>query len=254
MRGNEKLDQFKLEMNWNQEQSCSQHCPEVIPKNRTEHALEARFMEGLVGSSARTNPERLNTWSAIKTNHSVTVEVFRQLHEERRRLITQWEEAVKNMKIRDNQLERLGEEYATNLVRSDALMGNCCLVRDSARARHEETAKGGPHEGEAKAACRDRWRQREAGAHAMHAPDALLLLVDFCYNVADMTTDVRIHTILVHTFVRMGQLRTGSGHILRSSLFPLETVSSSRCAWNIWAPRLTWEISRMRCAACSNAC
>merc|ERR1711870_193279 len=35
----------------------------------------------------------------------------------RKKLIDQWEEAVKNMKTRDGQLEKLGEEYASNLGR-----------------------------------------------------------------------------------------------------------------------------------------
>merc|ERR1719191_514933 len=46
-----------------------------------------------------------------------TAEQFRQLHSDRKRLIGQWEEAVKNMKTRDSQLERMGEDYAENLNR-----------------------------------------------------------------------------------------------------------------------------------------
>lgn len=46
-----------------------------------------------------------------------TAELFRELHNERRRLITQWEDAVKSMRTRDTQLEKLGEEFAGNLQR-----------------------------------------------------------------------------------------------------------------------------------------
>eukprot|EP00439_Symbiodinium_sp_Y106_P040659 s125_g5.t1 len=46
-----------------------------------------------------------------------TAELFRQLHDDRKKIIEQWEESVKNMKSRDSQLERLGEEYAANMTR-----------------------------------------------------------------------------------------------------------------------------------------
>merc|ERR1712136_220926 len=46
-----------------------------------------------------------------------TAELYKQLHEDRRKLIEQWEESVNNMKSRDNQLERLSEEYADNQQR-----------------------------------------------------------------------------------------------------------------------------------------
>merc|ERR1712176_1451715 len=46
-----------------------------------------------------------------------TAELFRELHDDRRKLITQWEDAVKSMRTRDTQLEKLGEEFAANLSR-----------------------------------------------------------------------------------------------------------------------------------------
>ncbi|CAL1173930.1 unnamed protein product [Cladocopium goreaui] len=46
-----------------------------------------------------------------------TAELFRQLHDDRKKIIEQWEESVKSMKSRDSQLERLGEEYAANMSR-----------------------------------------------------------------------------------------------------------------------------------------
>eukprot|EP00435_Cladocopium_sp_Y103_P019494 s3290_g4.t1 len=46
-----------------------------------------------------------------------TAELFRQLHDDRKKIIEQWEESVKSMKSRDSQLERLGEDYAANMSR-----------------------------------------------------------------------------------------------------------------------------------------
>merc|ERR1712176_219735 len=46
-----------------------------------------------------------------------TAELFRELHDDRRKLISQWEDAVKSMRTRDTQLEKLGEEFASNLQR-----------------------------------------------------------------------------------------------------------------------------------------
>mmetsp|Transcript_5192 Transcript_5192/g.6771 ORF Transcript_5192/g.6771 Transcript_5192/m.6771 type:complete len:311 (+) Transcript_5192:79-1011(+) len=132
MRGNEKLDQFKLEMNWNQEQ-LEQWAIAAKQKEEDERALEkyhradeakvrelTMAIEKLTFENAQKQKDladQVTDTQAKQIEMDKTAEVFRQLHEERRRLITQWEEAVKNMKIRDNQLERLGEEYATNLVR-----------------------------------------------------------------------------------------------------------------------------------------
>ena len=39
-----------------------------------------------------------------------TAEMFRSLHDDRKKLIDQWEESVKNMQTRDRQLENLGED------------------------------------------------------------------------------------------------------------------------------------------------
>mmetsp|Transcript_12258 Transcript_12258/g.17681 ORF Transcript_12258/g.17681 Transcript_12258/m.17681 type:complete len:287 (+) Transcript_12258:80-940(+) len=122
MRGNEKLDQFKLEMNWNQEQ-LEQWAIAAKQKEEDERALEkyhradeakvrelTMAIEKLTFENAQKQKDladQVTDTQAKQIEMDKTAEVFRQLHEERRRLITQWEEAVKNMKIRDNQLERL---------------------------------------------------------------------------------------------------------------------------------------------------
>mmetsp|Transcript_64854 Transcript_64854/g.154846 ORF Transcript_64854/g.154846 Transcript_64854/m.154846 type:complete len:895 (+) Transcript_64854:123-2807(+) len=132
MRGNEKLDQFKLEMNWNQEE-LEQWAIAAKQKEEDERALEkyhradetkvrelTMAIEKLTYENAQRQKEladQVTDTQAKQIEMDKTAEVFRQLHEERRKLISQWEEAVKNMKIRDNQLERLGEEYASNLGR-----------------------------------------------------------------------------------------------------------------------------------------
>merc|ERR1712039_361775 len=46
-----------------------------------------------------------------------TAELFKQLHDDRRKIIGQWEEAVNNMQSRDGQLDALSQEYAENQAR-----------------------------------------------------------------------------------------------------------------------------------------
>mmetsp|Transcript_36979 Transcript_36979/g.102767 ORF Transcript_36979/g.102767 Transcript_36979/m.102767 type:complete len:901 (-) Transcript_36979:206-2908(-) len=132
MRGNEKLDQYKLELNWNQEQ-LEQWAIAARQKEEDELTLEkyrraddskvrelTLAIEKLTVENDRKRKEladQVTETQARQIEMDKTAELFGQLHEDRKKLISQWEEAVKSMKTRDNQLERLGEEYAENLNR-----------------------------------------------------------------------------------------------------------------------------------------
>merc|ERR1719343_1829019 len=131
-RGNEKLDQFKLEMNWNQEE-LEQWAIAAKQKEEDEMTLEkyrraddskvrelTLAIEKLTYENAvrqKDLADQVTETQAKQIEMDKTAELFRQLHEERRKLIAQWEDSVKSMQSRDKQLERLGEEYATNLQR-----------------------------------------------------------------------------------------------------------------------------------------
>merc|ERR1712194_932208 len=132
MRGNEKLDQFKLEMNWNQEE-LEQWAIAARQKEEDELTLEkykrtddskvrelTLAVEKLTVENDRKKKEladQVTETQAKQIEMDKTAELFRSLHDDRKKLIDQWEEAVKNMKTRDGQLEKLGEEYASNLGR-----------------------------------------------------------------------------------------------------------------------------------------
>merc|ERR1712113_181542 len=132
IRGNEKLDQFKLEMNWNQEE-LEQWAIAARQKEEDEMTLEkykraddskvrelTLAVEKLTVENDRKRKEladQVTETQAKQIEMDKTAELFRQLHDDRKKLIDQWEEAVKNMKTRDGQLEKLGEEYAGNLSR-----------------------------------------------------------------------------------------------------------------------------------------
>merc|ERR1712113_1162160 len=132
MRGNEKLDQFKLEMNWNQEEleqwaiAARQKEEDELTLEKYKRADDSKVreltlaVEKLTVENDRKKKEladQVTETQAKQIEMDKTAELFRQLHDDRKKLIDQWEEAVKNMKTRDGQLEKLGEEYAGNLSR-----------------------------------------------------------------------------------------------------------------------------------------
>mmetsp|Transcript_108325 Transcript_108325/g.258499 ORF Transcript_108325/g.258499 Transcript_108325/m.258499 type:complete len:884 (+) Transcript_108325:74-2725(+) len=132
MRGNEKLDQFKLEMNWNQEEleqwaiAARQKEEDELTLEKYKRADDSKVREltltveklTVENSNRRKELDDLVTDTQAKQiEMDKTAELFRQLHDDRKRIIEQWEESVKSMKSRDSQLERLGEEYAANMTR-----------------------------------------------------------------------------------------------------------------------------------------
>jgi len=132
MRGNERLDQFKLEMNWNQEEleqwaiAARQKEEDELTLEKYRRADDSKVREltlsveklTVENASKRKELEEMVTDTQAKQiEMDKTAELFRQLHDDRKQLIEQWQESVNSMKIRDNQLEKLGEEYATNLGR-----------------------------------------------------------------------------------------------------------------------------------------
>merc|ERR1711879_708279 len=127
MRGNERLDQFKLEMNWNQEEleqwaiAARQKEEDELTIEKYRRADDSKVREltlaveklTVENAAKRKELEDMVTETQAKQiEMDKTAELFRQLHDDRKKLIDQWEESVKSMKTRDNQLEKLGEEYA----------------------------------------------------------------------------------------------------------------------------------------------
>merc|ERR1719313_1486165 len=107
-RGNENLDQFKLQMNWNQEEleqwslAARQKEEDELTLEKYKRADEAKIRELMLAQ------EQLTVENAKKKN---------QLQTDRKNLISQWEDAVKNMQTRDKQLETRAQKYAEELQR-----------------------------------------------------------------------------------------------------------------------------------------
>merc|ERR1712217_486338 len=132
MRGNEKLDQFKLEMNWNQEEleqwaiAARQKEEDELTLEKYKRADDSKVreltlaVEKLTVENDRKKKEladQVTETQAKQIEIDKTAELFKSLHDDRRKIMSQWEEAVKSMRTRDGQLEKLGEDYASNLAR-----------------------------------------------------------------------------------------------------------------------------------------
>merc|ERR1712228_1093973 len=76
-----------------------------------------------IDSKKKELADQVTETQAKQIEMDKTAELFRQLHDDRKRLIAQWEESVNTMQTRDKQLENLGKEYANNLQRKQTKEG-----------------------------------------------------------------------------------------------------------------------------------
>ncbi|CAD7969777.1 unnamed protein product [Amoebophrya sp. A25] len=126
-KGNEKLDQFKLEMNWNQEEleqwalAARQKEEDEIALERyrrqddqkiSELTLEIEKLTLENNSKKGSVEEEVTATQAQQIEMDKTAEEFKKMHEERQQLIKQWEQTVIQMKGQDERLNKLGEHYA----------------------------------------------------------------------------------------------------------------------------------------------
>lgn len=127
-RGNDTMDQFKMKMNWNQEELESW----ALAGRQKEEDLEALAKYGRVDdgklrdlalalekvakditeTKAKLNDEITETQSA-QIQLDKTAEDFKALHEERLELVRQWEDALETVKHRDVAIQAASERFAT---------------------------------------------------------------------------------------------------------------------------------------------
>merc|ERR1719382_590545 len=122
-------------MNWNQEEleqwaiAARQKEEDELTLEKYRRADEAKVKdltlatEKLTVETAAKRKEladQVTETQAKQIEMEKTAELFRQLHEDRRRIISQWEDAVRSMQSRDSQLEQKGEEYAAAMARKRA--------------------------------------------------------------------------------------------------------------------------------------
>ena len=126
-KGNEKMEQFKLQMNWNQEE-LEQWALAARQKEEDNLALlkytktdESKMkelnlqLEKMV-AAVQTKKAELETEVTDTQSKQIeldkTAEDFRVLHRERQELVVQWEQAVEAMQSRDETIKRAHEEFA----------------------------------------------------------------------------------------------------------------------------------------------
>jgi len=125
-KGNEKMDAFKLKMNWNQEE-LEQWALAARQKEEDSLAL-AKYTKADEGKIKELNLQIEKMMAEVQSKRAEleaevtdtqaqqivldkTAEDFRRLHAERQQLVRQWEDAVKNMQRRDRDIEAAGERY-----------------------------------------------------------------------------------------------------------------------------------------------
>ena len=125
--GNAKMDQFKLEMNWNQEEleqwalAAKQKEDDNLALQKYTRADEAKIKETtllleklqVAVSEAKSKLENETTdTQARQIELDRTAEEFRRVHGERQVLVTQWQDTVEAMRRRDQTVQKLAADYA----------------------------------------------------------------------------------------------------------------------------------------------
>ena len=126
-KGNEKLDRFKLQMNWNQEEleqwalAAKQKEEDNLALQKYSRADEAKIKEvtqqiqkaTVAVSVAKEGLENEVTETQSKQIElDKTADEFRRLHKERQDLVQQWQESIEAMRRRDEDIRQAGERYA----------------------------------------------------------------------------------------------------------------------------------------------
>jgi chromosome segregation ATPase len=126
-KGNEKMDQFKLQMNWNQEE-LEQWALAARQKEEDNLALlkytkadetkvkdlnlQLEKMLEAAGAKRLELDDEITETQAKQIELDKTAEDFRALHRERNELVAQWESAVAAMQKRDEAIQRAHEEFS----------------------------------------------------------------------------------------------------------------------------------------------
>eukprot|EP00879_Flechtneria_rotunda_P003815 GHRR01004055.1.p1 GENE.GHRR01004055.1~~GHRR01004055.1.p1 ORF type:complete len:980 (+),score=386.14 GHRR01004055.1:396-3335(+) len=130
-KGSEKLDQFKLLMNWNQEeldqwaiaQRQKEEDNQALEKYRRqdegkmkEVGLQVEKLTQQVAAQKDALESEITDTQAAQIQLDRAAQDFRQLHQERQELIRQWDEAREAMKHRDQAIQVMAAAYAERKV------------------------------------------------------------------------------------------------------------------------------------------
>jgi len=130
-RGNEKLDAFKLQMNWNQEE-MEQWAVAAKQKEEDNLALlkytrqdDVRLRDmalNIEKLSREVQAQRVNLENEVTATQAAQVELdktsddFQQLHKDRQELMNQWEASLEAKKRRDESIEVVSKRLAEQIA------------------------------------------------------------------------------------------------------------------------------------------
>ena len=126
-KANEKMDEFKMQMNWNQEDldqwaiASRQKEDDNLALQKYTRADEIKVKE-LNLNVEHLNKELLERKTTLENEVTDTqakqmeldriADEFRQAHTERQGLVNQWQETIDAMKARDQEINEVGQKYA----------------------------------------------------------------------------------------------------------------------------------------------
>lgn len=124
---NEKMDEFKMQMNWNQEEldqwavAARQKEEDNLALQKYTRADEVKIKEltlNLEMLSKQLLQVRSDLENEVTDTQAKQMELdrisdeFRNMHKERQALVAQWQETLEMMKQRDIEINAIGERYA----------------------------------------------------------------------------------------------------------------------------------------------
>jgi|EP01047_Picozoa_sp_COSAG01_P022094 chromosome segregation ATPase len=126
-QGNERMDSFRKMMNWNQEEleqwalAAAQKEEDNLALLKYTRADEAKIKElnlnlekltKVLDGRKQVLEEEVTETQAKQIELDKTAEDFKSLHAERQNLVTQWEQTIASMAVRDDNIKAAGEKYA----------------------------------------------------------------------------------------------------------------------------------------------
>jgi hypothetical protein len=126
-KGNERMDQHKLEMNWNQEEleqwalAARQKEEDNLTLEKYKRADEVKIKEmnlEIERETIKVNRKQqelereITETQAAQIELDKTAEEFKRQHEERHKLYEQWDEALQNIRRREEDITNEGERFA----------------------------------------------------------------------------------------------------------------------------------------------
>ena len=127
VEGNEMMDEFKAQMNWNQDEmeqwalAASQKEEDNLALQKYTRADDVKI-KALSMEVERLTKELQGRKNALENETTETTakqielekaaEEFRTLHRDRQKLVSQWQDTITTMERRDVEISKAGEEYA----------------------------------------------------------------------------------------------------------------------------------------------